>query len=208
MNHDNDLQYRESQYPIHPLFLSRWSPRSFTGEPIDDMTLQSLFEAARWAPSGNNSQPWRFIYAHQGTEAWQRLLLLANEGNQRWAKEASVLALLVSKTSHVRKGDTVATPLRNHSFDTGAAWAYLALQATYTGLITHAIGGFDRDRARVEFIIPEDFHIEILIAIGKQGEPGALPEDIRLRETPTTRKPLGSLYTEGVFKFPDEPNAT
>jgi nitroreductase len=192
---------RKTEYEIHPLFTQRWSPRAFTGEPIDDAQLFSLFEAARWAPSGNNSQPWRFIYAKQGSASWPKFIGLANELNQRWASRASALVVLVSKTTNVRNGDTQPTPLRNHSLDAGAAWVSLALQAAHIGLITHAIGGFDRERARVELGIPEGFHIEILIAVGKQGDRNLLPEEIQAREQPTPRKPLRSLVAEGQFDF-------
>ncbi|MCB5184389.1 nitroreductase family protein [Methylobacillus gramineus] len=201
MSNVHALSARKADYDIHPLFTGRWSPRSFRNQPIEDAALFSLFEAARWAPSANNSQPWRFIYAKNGSQTWSSLLGLANENNQRWATNASVLIVLVSKTSHVRNGDSEPSPLRNHSLDAGAAWTNLALQATHAGLITHAIGGFDREKAREVLAIPEGFHIEILIAVGYQGERSALPEDIQLREQPTPRKALAGFYAEGRFNF-------
>ncbi len=201
MSNIHQIQTRKTEYAIDTVFVDRWSPRAFTGEAIDDALLFSLFEAARWAPSANNSQPWRFIYAKNGSPSWAKLLGLANENNQRWASRASVLVALISKTTHIRNGDTEPTPLRNHSLDAGAAWASLAFQAVHTGLVTHAIGGFDREKARVELGIPEGFHIEILIAIGKQAERASLPEDIQTREQPTPRKPLSYFVAEGQFGF-------
>lgn len=192
---------RKTEYDISPVFVSRWSPRAFTGEPVEDAALFSLFEAARWAPSANNSQPWRFIYAKNGGAGWDKLLGLANENNRRWASRAGVLVALLSKKTHVRNGDTEPTPLRNHSLDAGAAWASLAFQAVHVGLATHAIGGFDRDNAPSVLGVPEGFQVEILIAIGKQGERADLPEDIQGREQPAPRKPLASFYAEGQFNF-------
>ncbi len=194
-------QHRISEYEIDNIFIDRWSPRAFTGEPIDDATLFQLFEAARWAPSANNSQPWRFIYARNATEHWDKLLKLANENNQRWAAKAGALVALVSKKTHVRKGETEPSPLRNHSLDAGAAWLSLALQAVHKGLITHAIGGFDREKARVVLGIPDDYHVEILIAIGKQAELATLDSDLQEREKPTPRRPLQQLVAEGHFTF-------
>lgn len=194
-------QIRYSDHAIHPLFLKRWSPRAFTGEAIDQATLDSLFEAARWAPSANNSQPWRFIYAHNGSAHWQALLELLNENNRRWAAQASVLILLLSKTSHLRPGASAATPLRNHSLDAGAAWAHLALQAEHAGWCSHAIGGFDRDKARALLGVPADYQVEIAIAIGKQAERDRLPIELQAREQPTPRDPLSGLVAEGRFSF-------
>ncbi|WP_234406319.1 nitroreductase family protein [Methylobacillus glycogenes] len=135
--------------------MQRWSPRAFNSETISDQALFSLFEAARWAPSGNNSQPWRFIYFKPDSANWQQVVELTNDNNRRWASNAGALLLLLSKTSHVRAGDTEPSPLRNHSLDAGAAWASLSLQAVHDGLITHAIGGFDREKARELLQIPE-----------------------------------------------------
>ena len=169
MSDVQSINPRQAESDISPIFLNRWSPRAFTGEPVEDAALFSLFEAARWAPSANNSQPWRFIYAKNGGVGWGKLLGLANENNRRWAARAGVLVALLSKKTHVRKGDTEPTPLRNHSLDAGAAWASLAFQAVHVGLATHAIGGFDRDNAPSVLGVPEGFQVEILIAIGKPG---------------------------------------
>lgn len=192
---------RISEFNIDPVFTRRWSPRAFSGETIDDATLYSLFEAARWAPSANNSQPWRFIYARRGSPVWPQWLAVLNDNNQRWAANSSVLIVLVSKQTQVRKGATEATPLRSHALDAGAAWAHLALQAVSAGWHTHAIGGFDKDRARELLGIPEDYHVNIAIAVGRQAERSSLPPDLQLREQPSQRHPLSQLVAEGRFAF-------
>jgi nitroreductase len=194
-------QPRQSDHAIHPLFINRWSPRAFTGEAIDEATLHSLFEAARWAPSANNSQPWRFIYVHNGSAQWPATLELLNEKNRAWADKASALIVLVSKTTHVRAGSDTATALRNHSLDAGAAWAHLALQAEHAGWHSHAIGGFDRDQARTLLGVPDGYNVEIAIAIGKLANRDSLSAELQAREQPTQRNPLHSLIAEGRFSF-------
>lgn len=194
-------QPRTSIHAIHPLFINRWSPRAFTGEPIDQATLDSLFEAARWAPSANNSQPWRFIYARNDSAHWPLLLGLLNENNRLWASKASTLIVLVSKTTHVRQGSSEATHLRNHSLDAGAARASLALQAEHAGWHSHAIGGFNRDKARDVLGVPEGYQVEIAIAVGRQAARETLPVELQAREQPTPRNPLQSLIAEGRFTF-------
>jgi nitroreductase len=191
---------RIPEFTVESLFLERWSPRAFTTDRLDDGTFFSLFEAARWAPSANNSQPWRFIYAHNDGKGWPELFSLLNQYNKRWAGRAAALVLILSKKVHARDGGDPA-PLRNHSFDAGAAWASLAFQAHYAGLKTHAIGGFDREAARKLFSIPEAFHVEILVAIGRQGEPTQLPPDFHDREKPNGRRPVRDLVAEGEFSF-------
>lgn len=194
-------QTRQSTHAIHPLFINRWSPRAFTGEPIDQGTLDSLFEAARWAPSANNSQPWRFIYARNDSAHWGSLLELLNDNNRRWATKASALIVLLSKTSHWRPGASEATHLRSHSLDAGAAWASLALQAEHAGWRSHAIGGFDRDKAREVLGVPEGYQVEIAIAIGKQAAAESLSIELQAREQPTPRHPLKNFVAEGRFAF-------
>ncbi|XVJ70389.1 MAG: nitroreductase family protein [Rhizobacter sp.] len=192
---------RQAEHPIAPLFINRWSPRAFSGEAISETELFSLFEAARWAPSANNSQPWRFIYVLNGTPEWTAVHALLNENNQRWSAKAAALVVLVSKTTHRRKDATEATPLRSHSLDAGAAWASLAFQAEHSGWRTHAIGGFNRDAARQTLGIPDGFHVEVAIAIGRQAQADTLPEDLRQREVPNQRQPLKDIVARGRFQF-------
>jgi nitroreductase len=194
---DFDLINRQLEHEISPLFAQRWSPRSLTGEEIPDEVLFSAFEAARWAPSGGNLQPWRFIYSKRGSASWDKFLALLNANNQRWAEKASALILFVSKKTTIRNGEVV--PSKSHSFDTGAAWQNLALQALLSGWRTRAIGGFDREKAKIELKIPDDFEAEAFVAIGKQADKEALPADFQEREVPNSRLPLKDLILDGGF---------
>jgi len=190
------LNARQPEYPVHPLILSRWSPRSMTGEPISEEELMSLLEAAHWAPSSYNAQPWRFIYAFRETSEWERLFSLLIPFNQEWASKAGVLVLIVSHKifEHNQK------PSVTHSFDSGAAWGYLALQGNATGLAIHAMQGFDYDKAKEVCNIPDDYQVECMVAVGKQGKKEALPEEMQKREAPSKRKPLSEVVMKGVFK--------
>jgi nitroreductase len=187
----------ETQYPVDELFLDRWSPRALSGESISEEELMTLFEAARWAPSSYNNQPWRMLYARRDTEHWPVFLGLLVEGNQVWAKDAAALVLFVSKETF----DFNGKPYPTHSFDTGAAWENLALQATMLGLVTHGMQGFDYERARAELNIPEGFRVEAMVAVGRPGDPAQLPEKVRERESPSGRKSLSEITCEGAFRF-------
>ncbi|PKM30742.1 MAG: nitroreductase [Gammaproteobacteria bacterium HGW-Gammaproteobacteria-11] len=190
---------RHSEHAVAPFLLARRSPRYFQQALIEEHVLLSLFEAARWAPSASNSQPWRFIYARNGTPHWPRLLGLLNEKNQVWAANSSALIVLLSKTRQRKADSDTPTPLRTHSLDTGAAWLSLALQAEYAGWHAHAIGGLDRERARTELEVPDDYQVEIAIAIGQKAEPASLSAEELEREVPTLRAPLEALIAEGSF---------
>ena len=187
----------ETQYPVDELFLDRWSPRALSGEGVSDEELLTLFEAARWAPSSYNNQPWRILYARRETAQWPAFFGLLVEGNRAWAKDAGALLLFVSKETF----DFNGKPYPTHSFDTGAAWENLALQATMLGLVTHGMQGFDYERARAELRIPEGFRVEAMIAVGRPGDPAQLPERLREREAPSGRKPLSEITCEGAFNF-------
>lgn len=192
---------RQPDHPIDPMFTDRWSPRALTTEPIPEATLMALLEAARWAPSSNNSQPWRFIWARRDTPAWGPLFETLNPVNQSWAQRASALVLVVSRTQWVPPGKTDQAALGTHAFDTGAAWASLAFQAHLGGWQTHAIGGFDRDRARASLAIPADCAVHAFIAIGRRGDPAVLTDEQRAREQPNARHPLSTLVAEGRYAF-------
>ena len=192
---------RQPEHPIDLLFTRRWSPRAFTGETIPEATLLSFFEAARWAPSSYNAQPWRFIYGRHGTPGWEPIFESLSDYNRGWAQRASALVLVLSKTRWVPPGQSEPQASVSHSFDTGAAWASLAFQATLAGWHTHGIGGFDRDRARAALAIPADHAIEAVIAIGRQGDKNVLPEALQARELPNQRLPLKQLVADGRFAF-------
>jgi flavin reductase (DIM6/NTAB) family NADH-FMN oxidoreductase RutF/nitroreductase len=190
---------RIPDYPIDALFLQRWSPRAFTRESISEAELLTMFEAARWAPSCFNSQPWRFLYARRDTPNWDQFLGLLIEYNQSWAKNASALIIIVSNTlmKDVVTGEWV--PSHSHSFDAGAAWAQLGLQATLSGWRAHAMVGFDMDRTRIELNIPDHFHIEAAVAIGRQGDKSTLGERLQKREQPSEREPMSVIALDGGF---------
>jgi nitroreductase len=188
---------RVADHPIADLFLDRWSPRAMSGESIERESLMRLFEAARWAPSSYNNQPWRFLYARRGSEHWPRFFDLLAEGNQAWAKHAAALVLIVSKTTF----DFNGKPSITHSFDAGAAWENLALQGAVQGLVIHAMQGFDYDRARAELKVPEEFAIEAMVVIGRPAPKDTLPEKLQQRESPSTRRSLGEIVCEGRFSF-------
>jgi len=190
-------EVRKPGHEVDELFLDRWSPRAMSGEAVTEEELMTLFEAARWAPSSFNNQPWRILYARRDTEHWPTFLGLLVEGNRFWAKEAAALLLFVSKETFDHNGERYPT----HSFDTGAAWENLALQATLRGLVTHGMQGFDYERARAELNIPEGFRVEAMAAVGRPGDPSTLPERVRAREAPSDRKPLSEITCEGPFNF-------
>jgi nitroreductase len=166
-----------------------------SGEKLAPAELMKLFEAARWAPSSGNNQPWRFVYAHRDSPHWDRLFGLLVQGNQVWCKNAGALVVVLSKDTR----DFDGKPARTHSFDTGAAWCSLALQGTLSGLVVHGMEGFDYDRAKTELGVPHGYSVECMIAVGKPGNKEDLPEKLRAREEPSTRKPLPETVFEGAF---------
>lgn len=192
----NVHDFRKPDHSIDPQFIERWSPRALSGEEISDAELNSLFEAARWAPSAFNDQPWHFIYAKRNTEHWDRLYNIMVEFNQTWAKNASVLIVIVSRTQFAHNGK----PSRTHSFDTGAAWAILTLQASKMGLITHGMSGIDYEKAAADLNIPDEYAVEAMAAVGKPGNVDDLPEALAEREKPSGRNSIKEFAFEGIFK--------
>lgn len=185
---------RQTQHPISEIFTKRWSPRAFEPKTLPESELLRLFEAARWAPSAYNLQPWRFVYAHRDTPEFDALLATLVPFNQDWAKNASVLAYVVSV-----KHFEAAKPIADHSFSTGAAWMALALQANQQGLITHGMGGFDADAAAKAINLPENMKIEAALAIGYHGAIEYAPEALRGAETPSGRNEIDSFAFNGKF---------
>lgn len=192
---------RHADHPIEPLFIERWSPRSFTNEAMPVADLNALFEAARWAPSSYNSQPWRFVYTLKGGKGYDTMLSLLNPFNQSWAKEAAALVFVLSKKTMMVPTSPDPVPSRSHSFDAGAAWAQLALQGAKLGWMCHAMVGLDFDRAAAELHVPEGYAVEIAVAIGRRGPREALPEGmLRDREVQSGRSPVSELAFEATFK--------
>lgn len=156
-----------------------------------------LFEAARWAPSCNNGQPWRFIYARRGSPEFQDFVGFMSDRNQSWAKRAAILIVVVSKTTF----DYKEYPYRTHSFDAGAAWENLALEGRRRGLVVHAMGGFNYDKAKEKLCVPDNFEVHCMIAIGKPGNPDELLDDkMKSEETPNGRRQLSDIIMEGRFR--------
>ena len=188
---------RTADYPVDKHFLERWSPRAFTGESIPEAELFTIFEAARWAPSSYNSQPWRLVYARRESPNWDKLLGLLIEFNQSWAKNAAALVFIVS--SEMFPGRETPTPSRSHAFDTGAAWGSLALQATLLGWHAHAMVGVEWDKVNAALNVPANHHVQAAIAIGRQGPASLLPEALAARETPSPRNKVADWTFEGGF---------
>ncbi|MFF2484663.1 nitroreductase family protein [Paenibacillus sp. NPDC058071] len=190
-----DVQpYRQSEYGVSPLFLNRWSPRAYDNRPVSDEDLNAILEAAHWAPSSFNDQPWRFIVA-KTEEQLTVFRQLLGDFNKLWANSAPVLVLVASDTKR-ENGD----PNGAHAFDAGTAWGYLALEANLKGLVSHAIGGFDREQARKVLNVPDHFELHAVIAIGYQGDKSSLPEALQEREVPNNRKALNEVVFEGTYK--------
>ncbi len=191
------LEFRTPDYPIEPLFLRRWSPRAMSGEPILEQELMTLFEAARWAPSTYNEQEWRFLYARCEGTHWPVFLGLLVEANRVWCSRAAVLAVVLAHRVFSRNGQ----PNPVHEFDAGAAFENLCLQGAAMGLVVHGMAGFDRQRARIELRVPQEYAVLAMIAIGRPGDPADLPPQLREREVPSLRKPVSELVREGPFAF-------
>lgn len=188
---------RHADPRVERLIVERWSPRAFDTSTIPDADLAVIFEAAGWAPSSSNNQPWKFLYAKREDADWARFLGLLIPFNQSWVKDASVLIFIVSD-GMTGEGDK-ANASYTHSFDAGAASALLALQASALGYHAHGMAGVDFDAARAELKVPERWRIEAAYAIGRQTTPDHLPEALRGREVPSGRKPVAEIAVHGDF---------
>lgn len=186
-----------TDHPIHKILAHRWSPCGFADTPVSTEDLKSLFEAARWAASSYNEQPWRFIVAtREDAEAFDKLLSCLIDANQPWARFAPVLALGVAKRTFSHDG----APNRVALHDLGAASAGLTFEAGARGLMVHQMGGIHREQARVLYKIPEDYEIVTALAVGYAGTPSGLPDDCRERDSaPRQRRPLEELVFAGSW---------
>lgn len=189
------LKARTREFACNDVFVARWSPRAMSAEPVTEEELFTLFEAARWAPSAFNGQPWRFIYALRDTPQWDILFGLLKPGNQEWAKNAATLVVMISRETFEHNDK----PSRTHSFDTGAAWISLALQGQLSGLVVHGMSGFDYQKAKENLKIPDGYKVEAMCAIGKPGSTTSLPDKLQEREVPNTRKKVKEFAFEGTF---------
>lgn len=189
---------RKPGHPIDSLFLDRWSSRAMSGEETAQEELLTVFEAARWAPSSYNNQPWRILYARRNTTYWHLFFELLVDFNKTWAKNAAALVVFLSKKTFDHNNELSVT----HSFDTGAAWENFALQAALKNLVVHGMEGFDYQKARTVLKVPAEFQVEAMAAIGKPGAKEDLPLGLQERETPSNRRALAELVTEGPFVSP------
>lgn len=176
-----------TDHPIHDLLRRRWSPRAFSDRPLADAQVRSLFEAARWAPSSANIQPWRFIVAD--------LSEVLAAGNRAWAPRAPLQFLAVAATE-----PAPGKPNPHARHDVGQALAHLTVQATSMGLAVHQMAGFDADAARERFAIPDGFEPVTAVVVGYPGDPDTLSDSLREREVaPRSRKPQSDLVFAGRF---------
>ena len=190
---------RRAEAEVDPRFLDRWSPRAFLSDPVPEESIRSLFEAARWAPSAMNEQPWLFLYAVSEEER-ARFLEPLVEGNRVWAKRAPLLLYVLAR----RTFETSGKPNRTALFDTGAAWISLALEARRLGLYAHGMAGFDQEKAHRILGAPEEaYEVIAAVAIGRKGARSDLPEELAAREEPSGRKPLASVARRGGLNGPE-----
>jgi nitroreductase len=196
---DEIKQNRHPDYPIHPLILNRWSPRAMTGELLSDEELFPLFEAARWAPSSYNAQPWHFLYAKRETPYWDKFFDLLVDFNKSWCNKAAVLGISCARKNFEKTNK----PSITHAFDTGAAWQNLCLEGTSRGLVVHGMEGFDYKKAKT--FVPDEFEVLAMFAIGKRGDKQLLPKELQAKETPSQRKKMKEFAFEGEMKKSSTP---
>ena len=190
------MSERQPQHPVDPMFPDRWSPRAFEERAVPREMLMILFEAARWAPSAMNEQPWRFVWADEEADLVRFRAALV-EGNQIWANRVPVLIFLLARKSYLRN----ERPNKAAAFDTGAAWMALALQARKLGLYTHAMGGFDREKALAAVGADgEEYDVMAAIAVGWKGDAESLPDDLKAREAPGGRKGVDEFCFAGHLR--------
>lgn len=185
---------RTPGYPIASQFLDRWSPRAFADRLVTQEQVLTVLEAARWAPSASNLQPWRFIYGVRSEPEFDTLLDLLVPFNQGWAKNAGALVFIASVTSF----DGTRQNITN-SFDAGSAFMSLSLQAHDMGLVAHGMAGIDFDQAPAALNLPGNLKLEAAVAIGYQGDAASLPDGLRARETPSQRQALADMAFKGRF---------
>lgn len=185
---------RKPEADVDPLFIERWSPRAFDPTPVAPETLASLFEAARWAPSCFNEQPWLFLVA-TSPEDRARFAGLLVDKNRAWAKDAPVLVFALARKHFDRNGK----PNRHAMFDAGAAWMSLTMQAGLHGLYTHGMAGIDVEGIRRELAVPDTYEVICAVAIGRRADPATLDPERQAAEQPNGRKPLAEVAVAGGF---------
>lgn len=202
LNHTLTMQNIEkikqpvTDYPVHPLISSRWSPRAYAPKPVEKEKLQRIFEAARWAASASNIQPWYFLVGFKGDTVYQNIFDTLVEFNQHWAVNAPVLVLAIAKTTNARGEQN-----RSYAYDLGQAVATLSLQATAEGLYTHQMGGFNAQLAADAFEIPEEYKVLVIFTLGYYSDAGILQPNLhKLEISPRTRRPVSESVFTGSFR--------
>jgi len=183
---------RTAEHPIAAQFLERWSPRAMS-PVVSEAELMSCLEAARWAPSSSNTQPWRYVVTRHGEPGFAAVLACLVSSNQAWAQRAGALVVACSLLESLATPTHPSKPLPGSAFDAGAAWMSLALQARALGLFAHAMGGFEREPLAAAIALPATARIDCVIAIGRPGDPALLSDEQRDREKPNSRRPLAEL---------------
>lgn len=186
--------HRKADYPVNPLFLNRWSPRSYSDRKVSDEDLFTLLEAARWTPSAANAQPWRFIIA-KTEEQLQTLRELVLPSNRLWTDKAPAIIVLAS---HKLWRDGQPNPY--HALDAGAAWQSIALQASLLGVSTRAVASFDHEKAREVLNVPDEYELHLFIPVGYKGDIQSLHENFHDLEKPNDRRPLSESIIEGKWE--------
>lgn len=189
--------FRLPDHPVDDLFIARWSPRAFADAAMTEGDVLTVLEAARWAPSASNLQPWRFVWGLRGDAGFAAIADALVPFNRGWAERAAALVVVASKTTVLRDEGPAANGY--HAFDAGAAWGHLALQAHLSGFVAHAMGGFDRAKAGESLHLPADHVIHAVVALGRRGDPAGLPDGLKSRETPSSRLPLAEIARRGRF---------
>lgn len=188
---------RKTESSVHDQFTARWSPRAFKDTALTDADLQPLFEAARWAPSASNNQPWRFAYGLRGDAGFAKIAEALVPFNRAWAEKAGALVVVASASTVEKDGEAKPNPWA--AFDSGTAWGYFALQAVHEGLVTHAMGGFDAEVLAKNLNLPAGYELHAVVAVGHQGNAADLPEMLQSREAPSDRVALSAIVGHGGF---------
>ncbi len=198
-----DQPARKPSHSVDPLFVGRWSPRAFAPESLPQKTVETVLEAARWSPSAYNSQPWRIHYAHREDDSWATYLNLLLPGNQEWAQDGSVLFALFSQPRFYFAPAKKEMDCPTASFDCGAAWMAMALQATKLNLHLHAMVGFDMERANAVLGVDPAFKPEAMMVLGRRTDADKLSPSLQRREMPSPRFEIADFSVRGGAEAAD-----
>jgi nitroreductase len=195
MQNIDSIKVPSSDYSVHPLIASRWSPRAYNPRPIESEKLQRIFEAARWTASSNNLQPWYFMVGLKGDEVYQKIFDSLVEFNQLWSVNAPVLVLAIAKTTNTKNEVN-----KSYSYDLGQSVAMLSLQAMAEGIYTHQMGGFDASAVTLSLEIPEEYIVLVAFTLGYPGNAGILHPNLqKLEMSPRIRRSVSESVFTGSF---------